>query len=90
VVAGAGSESEYPNCATFFGDLDFDGQALFILGGPVDGRTPEAVIDATSRAYVDFAWTQRCAQLEAGATEPIITDLTAPHSSTQQSNTHAV
>jgi exonuclease III len=78
------SEDENPNCADFFGDLDSVGKILFMLGGPVDGRTPEAAIDAASRAYVDFAWAQRCRKLQDDAAEPLVIDLTATRINTQQ------
>jgi hypothetical protein len=78
------SDDESSNCAAFFGDLDGEGQALFMMGGPVNGRTPEAAIDAASRAYVDFAWKRRCMRLEASSAAPLVTNLTAPRIIAQQ------
>lgn len=51
------------SCDKFFTDLDDAGKALFMLGGPVKGRTPEASIDACSRHFVRNAWSARCCAL---------------------------
>ena len=63
-------------CAEFFDELDDAGKALFMLGGPVDGRTPEANIDACAREFVRLAWESRSAALDAKAENPMILDLT--------------
>ena len=46
---GSGGEQA---CAEFFGELDDAGKALFMLGAPVDGRSPEVGIDACAREFV--------------------------------------
>ena len=81
--AGAVPDDEFPNCADFFAGLDRAGQVLFMLGGPVDGRTPDAAIDAASSAFVESAWMRRSARLEAVAVVPLVADLTAARSSAQ-------
>ena len=48
------------SCAEFFESLDDAGKALFMLGGPVDGRTPEASTDACSLEFVRAGWKVRC------------------------------
>ena len=56
-------------CAEFFESLDDAGKALFMLGGPVDGRTPEASIDACSLQFVRAAWKVRCDTLSSQNSE---------------------
>jgi len=70
---GSGGEQA---CAEFFNELDNDGKALFMLGGPVDGRCPEEGIDACAREFVRKAWIVRCSTLEMQAESPLVTDLT--------------
>jgi hypothetical protein len=70
---GSGGEQA---CADFFEDLDDAGQALFMLGGPVDGRCPEDGVDACAREFVRKAWIVRCSTLEEQAEQPLVTDLT--------------
>jgi hypothetical protein len=65
------------SCDKFFTQLDNAGRALFMLGGPVDGRTPEASIDACSRRFVREAWHARCAVLTSQNPDPTVVDLTA-------------
>ena len=71
--AGSGGEQA---CADFFECLDDAGKALFMLGGPVDGRCPEENIDACAREFVRQAWIVRCSTLEEQAETPLVTDLT--------------
>jgi hypothetical protein len=70
---GSGGEQA---CADFFEDLDDAGKALFMLGGPVDGRCPEDGIDACAREFVRKAWIVRCSTLEKQAECPLVKDLT--------------
>ena len=70
---GSGGEL---SCAEFFENLDDAGKALFMLGGPVDGRYPEDGIDACAREFVRRAWIVRCSTLEVQAETPRVTDLT--------------
>jgi hypothetical protein len=70
---GSGGEQA---CAEFFEELDDAGKALFMLGGPVDGRCPEDGIDACAREFVRKAWIVRCSTLEKQAESPLVTDLT--------------
>ncbi len=69
-------EGGVQSCADFYESLDDAGKALFMLGGPVDGRTPEADIDACAREYVREAWSLRNATLNAQADDPLVKDLT--------------
>jgi hypothetical protein len=70
---GSGGEQA---CADFFEHLDDAGKALFMLGGPVDGRCPEDGIDACAREFVRKAWIIRCSTLERKAECPLVEDLT--------------
>jgi exonuclease III len=70
---GSGGEQA---CAEFFEDLDDAGKAMFMLGGPVDGRCPEDSTDACAREFVRKAWIVRCSTLEKQAECPIVNDLT--------------
>jgi len=70
---GAGGEV---GCADFFAGLDPDGKALFMLGGPVDGREPEPAIDSAAKRYVALAYERRSALLNKEAETPLICDLT--------------
>jgi exonuclease III len=70
---GSGGEI---GCADFFTDLDDDGKALFMLGGPVDGREPEMLIDAAAKCYVASAYERRKARLNQDAADPLVMDLT--------------
>ena len=45
-LAAACSCDKQPTCAEFFTGLDDKGKALFMLGGPVFGRSPEYGVDA--------------------------------------------
>jgi exonuclease III len=66
------------SCDKFFTKLDDAGKALFMLGGPVDGRTPEASIDACSKHFVNEAWQARCSVLQSLNPNPDqVVDLTA-------------
>ena len=65
-----------PGCAEFYEGLDDAGKALFMLGGPVDGRTPEDGIDACAREFVRKAWEHRSATLNAQAEDPLVVDVT--------------
>jgi hypothetical protein len=56
--------------------LDDAGKAMFMLGGPVDGRCPEDSTDACAREFVRKAWIVRCSTLEKQAECPIVNDLT--------------
>ena len=62
-------------CAEFFGGLDDVARALFMLGGPVDGRTPEIDIDACAREFVRCAWVARNSCLNQQAENPLVIDL---------------
>ena len=72
---GAGGEV---GCADFFNGLDPDGKALFMLGGPVDGREPELAIDTAAKRYVALAYERRSALLNKEAETPLIYDLAGP------------
>ena len=74
---GSGGEQA---CAEFFEELDDAGKALFMLGGPVDGRCPEEGIDACAREFVRKAWIVRCSTLEKQSECPLVTDLTGRES----------
>ena len=63
-------------CAEFFAGLNAEGKALFMLGGPVFGRSPEAGVDAACRALVLEAYTLRSELLNSQADEPLVRDLT--------------
>jgi hypothetical protein len=73
VRIGSGGEV---GCAEFFSGLDDAGKALFMLGGPVDGRTPETSVDACAREFVRRAWESRSSLLDAKAERPLTLDLT--------------
>lgn len=64
------------SCSEFFDGLDDAGKVLFILGGPVDGRIPEASIDKHSRHFVRLAWARRCDALTSANPAASVTDLT--------------
>ena len=70
---GSGGEV---SCADFFAELDDDGKALFMLGGPVDGREPELSIDTAAKRYVALAYERRSARLNQDADDPLVEDLT--------------
>jgi hypothetical protein len=72
---GAGGEV---GCADFFAGLDPEGKALFMLGGPVDGREPELAIDTAAKRYVALAYERRSALLNTEAGTPLVYDLTGP------------
>jgi hypothetical protein len=57
-------EPEVVSCAEFFDKLDEDGKAVFILGGPVDGRTPETSVDLACAQFVHEAWKIRSQKLQ--------------------------
>ena len=59
-------------CAEFFEELDDAGKALFMLGGPVDNRTPEDSIDACAREFVRKAWNIRSSTLNRQADAPLV------------------
>ena len=63
------------SCPEFFENLDDWGKVLFMLGGPVDGRTPETPVDSLARSFVLEAYTKRSELLKASADEPLIVDL---------------
>ena len=65
-----------PGCAEFFDELDDAGKALFMLGGPVDGRIPEDDIDACAREFVRAAWRVRSSTLNKLAEDPLMEDIT--------------
>ena len=65
-----------PPCSEFFAGVDAEGKALFILGGPVLGRSiPGGRVDAACRAHVLEAYTIRSALLNSQAAEPLVRDL---------------
>ena len=65
-------------CADFFDGLDPDGKALFMLGGPIDGREPELAIDTAAKRYVTLAYERRFALLNKEAETPLSYDLAVP------------
>ena len=71
-----GCPLEQANCSDFFTKLDDAGKTLFLLGGPVDGRTPERNIDAASASFVASAYASRSTQLNATSSDPLVVDLT--------------
>ena len=64
------------NCADFFEALDDDGKVLFMLGGPVDGRTPELDVDQAAKEYVALAYERRSKRLNHESADPLEVDLT--------------
>ena len=60
----------------FFRSLDDTGKALFMLGGPVDGRTPEPRVYAINKEYVREAYKTRSEVLNEQAEKPLVVDLT--------------
>ena len=64
------------DCSELFSQLDPEGQALFMLGGPVDGRTPEMRVDAAANHYIHQAWERRSKRLNDTATDPLVVDIT--------------
>ena len=73
-------EKGVKSCADIFEGLDEVGKALFMLGGPVDGHSAEAGVDAACREYVERAYQRRGRWLEATVLAPLVTDLTNPPS----------
>ena len=69
-------EGGVQSCAEFYESLDDAGKALFMLGGPVDGRTPEDDIDSCAREFVRMAWDVRSSTLNKQNESPPVTDLT--------------
>jgi hypothetical protein len=70
-----------PSCATFYDGLDDAGKALFMLGGPMDGRVPEDDIDACAREFVRRAWNVRSSTLNRRAEDPLVNDITGADTS---------
>ena len=64
-------------CSEFFEALDDEGKCMFMLGGPVNGRSPEPAVDAAGSHYVAIAYDIRSARLNDTADNPLIVDLTA-------------
>jgi hypothetical protein len=64
-------------CSEFFAQLDPEGKALFMLGGPVDGRTPELSVDNAANHYMHQAWDRRSKRLNDTASDPLIVDVTS-------------
>ena len=63
--------------------LDDVGKVLFLLGGPVDGRRPEGLVDAACRCYVQIAHDARSWHLTEQSRltdDPFVWDLTSPPS----------
>ena len=58
-------EPDRINCLQFFDNLDVAGKAVFILGGPVDGRTPETEVDTWCAEFVRRIWKIRSQKLDA-------------------------
>ena len=58
-------EEGFQICSTFYAGLDDEGKAVWMLGGPVDGRAPERSVDAAERTFVQEAWKRRNERLEA-------------------------
>jgi hypothetical protein len=71
-------ESNRMLCGDFFEQLDDNGKAVFMLGGPVDGRAPEAEIDTLCSRFVCKAWSLRSEVLQAKLGQGPVVDLTAP------------
>ena len=66
-------------CASFYDSLNDEGKMVFMLGGPVNGRTPEYQVDWASNFFVGDAYKKRSEQLEkdkVGAAA--VLDLTVP------------
>jgi hypothetical protein len=62
-------------CDEFFKELDDKGKALFMLGGPVNGRVPEPAVDGAAKVFVLDAYTRRSAALNDKAENPLVADL---------------
>jgi exonuclease III len=69
---GAG---DFEGCAEFYSGLDDKGKALFILGGPVNGREPEVAVDGAAKVFVLDAYTRRSAALNDKSESPLVADL---------------
>ena len=57
-------DADFLNCSDFYERLDDAGKALWMLGGPVDGRAPEPPVDAAAAQYTLTAWKSRSDRLE--------------------------
>ena len=66
--------SEDQTCHAFFTSLDNRGKALFMLGGPINGRTPETPVDSLARTFVLQAYDRRSQVLTKQAEDPEIID----------------
>ena len=69
-------EHDKRSCPEFFRHLNDTGKTVFMLGGPVDQRQPEAEVDAASREYVRAAYDRRSRLLNGQAEDPLYQDLT--------------
>ena len=70
------AENGVMSCADTFEGLGELGKVLFMLGGPVDGHSTEAGVDAACREFVEKAYQIRGRWLEANTPESLVTDLT--------------
>jgi exonuclease III len=73
-------------CEEFFASLDDAGKALFMLGGPVDDRVPEAAIDEAAKDFVARAYERRKEKLNSVSETPLVEDLTKDTRRTMVSN----
>ena len=77
-------------CSCFYGNLDEEGKAVFMLGGPVvwgegsDPWTPETKVDKAALDFVLKAYKTRSDRLETEF--GLVEDLTLPHSSSSPSS----
>ena len=69
-------QENFTTCHQYFTSLNQAGKVLFMLGGPVKGRVPEAPVDALAREYVLHAYTNRSEILNSNAEDPLHIDLT--------------
>ena len=75
-------------CLQFYESLDREGKVLFMLGGPVDGRTPEPATDRESRNFVLHAHEARKARLEELYAAPPVDLTVVPNGSSNESGSN--
>ena len=80
-----GYEDDFQTCGEYFETLGREGKVLFILGGPLSGRTPERKVDAASRRFVEEAHKRRVKLVNSQSKNPLSVDLTR-QSATEVSN----
>ena len=69
-------QEHFTSCGEYYDSLNRMGKVLFMLGGPVNRRTPEPPVDSLARQYVQEAWKRRSQILNDQAEDPLVVDLT--------------